>query len=56
MVFVDLEKAFNRVPREVIRWALRRKGVVEREIIAIMNMHKNRLRCECMERGPMNLL
>ena len=27
--FVDLEKAFDRVPREVTRWALR-KAVVEK--------------------------
>ena len=39
MVFVDLEKAFDRVPRKVIWWALRRKGVVEREIRAIMEMY-----------------
>merc|ERR1712121_423716 len=35
-VFVDLEKAFDRVPREVIRWALRRQKVPERLINLIM--------------------
>ena len=25
--FVDLEKAFNRVPREVLSWAMRKLGV-----------------------------
>jgi len=27
--FVDLEKAFDRVPREVISWAMRKLGVKE---------------------------
>jgi len=35
MLFVDLKKAFDRVPREVIWWALTRKGVMEREIMVI---------------------
>ena len=31
MEFVDLEKAFDHVPREVIWWTLRKNGVIERE-------------------------
>jgi len=27
--YVDLEKAFDRVPREVIRWAMHKLGVEE---------------------------
>ena len=41
MVFVDLEKAFDRVPREMIWWLLRRKGVLEREKKAITEMYTN---------------
>ena len=33
-VFVDLEKAFYRVPREMIGWALRKKVIIEREVLA----------------------
>ena len=34
--FVDLEKAFDRVPREVVRWALRKLGVDEWLIHTVM--------------------
>ena len=27
MCFVDLEEAFGRVPRQVLEWALRKKGI-----------------------------
>ena len=39
MIFVDLEKAFDRVPRSLIEWALRRKGVPETLVAAIMVMY-----------------
>ena len=37
--FVDLEKAFDRVPREVVRWALRRLGVDEWFICIVMALY-----------------
>jgi len=38
--FVDLEeKAFDRVPREVIRWAMRMLGVEEWLVSAVMSMY-----------------
>ena len=40
VVFVDLEKAFDHVPREVIWWSLRRKGVLERNKSDNGNVYK----------------
>ena len=37
--FVDLEKAFDRVPREVIRWAMHKLGVEEWLVSAVMSMY-----------------
>ena len=37
--FVDLEKAFDRVPREVVRWALRKLGVDEWLIRTVMTLY-----------------
>ena len=37
--FVDLEKAFDRVPREVISWAMRKLGVEEWLASAAMSMY-----------------
>jgi len=36
--FMDLEKAFDRFPREVIRWAMRKLGVEEWLVSAVMSM------------------
>jgi len=47
--FVDLEKAFDRVPREVVRWALRKAGVDEWLVRTVMTMYegaKTLIRCE----------
>ena len=39
-VFVDLEKAFDWVPREVIQFALRQKGVPEYLVDGVMPLYK----------------
>ena len=43
MCFVDLEKAFDRVPRKVIEWALRKRGVIERLVRAVMRLYELRI-------------
>jgi len=37
--FLDLEKAFDRVPRKVIRWAMCKLGDEERLVSAVMSMY-----------------
>ena len=41
LIFVDLEKAFDRVPGKVIEWALRRQNVPERMVQLIMALYVN---------------
>ena len=41
MAFVDLEKAFDRVPRKVIWWALRKLGVEEWIVRLVQGMNAN---------------
>ena len=41
MAFVDLEKAFDRVPREVVWWALRKLGVDEWLVRLVQGMYSN---------------
>ena len=41
MAFVDLEKAFDRVPREVVWWVLRYLGVDEWIMSVIMAMYED---------------
>ena len=40
-MFVDLEKAFDRVPREVTRFDLRQKGVPEYLVDSVMSLQKD---------------
>ena len=41
MAFVDLEKAFDRVPRKVIWWALRKLGVEEWIVRLVQGLYAN---------------
>ena len=41
MAFVDLEKAFDGVPRKVIWWALRKLGVDEWIVCLVQGMYSN---------------
>ena len=45
MVFIDLEKAYDRVPRDLIWWCLRKKGVTEGYVTIIQDMYKD---CETL--------
>ena len=40
MYFVDLKKAFDRVPRKVAEWALRKRGVPEEMVRAVMSLYE----------------
>ena len=39
MCFVDMEKAFDRVPRKVMEWPKRTKGLSEVMVRAVMGMY-----------------
>ena len=45
MVFVDLGKAFDRVPQKVIWWALRKLGVEEWIVLLVQGMYANARSC-----------
>ena len=40
MRFVDLEKAFGRVARRVVEWTMRKKGLPEILVKAVMSLYK----------------
>ena len=41
MAFIDLEKAFDRVPRDVIWWAMRKLGIDEWLVRLVQSMYKD---------------
>ena len=40
MCFVDLEKAFDRVPRKVLEWGMRKKSIPEVMVRAVMSLYE----------------
>ena len=40
IVFVDLEKAYDRIPREVVFWSLRKKRVTEKLVRVIASLYR----------------
>ena len=40
MCFVDLEKAFDSVPMKVAEWTMRKKGIPEALVTAVMSLYK----------------
>ena len=40
MCFVNLEKVFDRVPRRVMQWALRKKGLPEILVKTVMSLYE----------------
>ena len=42
MYSVDLEKAFDRVPRKVLEWAMRKKVILEVLVRSVMSICGNK--------------
>ena len=40
MCFVDLDIAFDRVPRKVLEWAMRKKGIQKVFIRSVMSLYE----------------
>lgn len=41
MVFIDVEKAYDKVPIDVLWWAMLKKGIPQRYINLVKDMYRN---------------
>merc|ERR1712035_140149 len=60
MMAMDLEKAFDRVPREVVKWAMRKHGIEEWLVRVVMALYEGattrvRVNRELSEEFPVNV-
>ena len=51
MVFVDLEKAFDRITRDLIWWCLRKKGVPEEYVKIVQDMYRSSMTQLVIQKG-----
>ena len=40
MCFEDLEKVFDKAPRNVVEWAMGKKGILDALVIAVIELYK----------------
>jgi Reverse transcriptase (RNA-dependent DNA polymerase) len=45
MIFIDLEKTYNKIPRNIMWWALKRKLVPTKYVTLIKDMYTNVVTC-----------
>jgi Reverse transcriptase (RNA-dependent DNA polymerase) len=45
MIFIDLEKSYDKIPRNIIWWALKRKLVPTKYVTLIKDMYTNDVTC-----------
>jgi Reverse transcriptase (RNA-dependent DNA polymerase) len=45
MIFIDLEKAYDKIPRNIMWWALKRKLVLTKYVTLIKDMYTNVVTC-----------
>jgi hypothetical protein len=45
MIFIDLEKAYDKIPKNIMWWALKKKLVPTKYVILIKYMYTNVVTC-----------